>query len=48
MRKISWRKNKMLKIYTDSSMSSKEYLLDVEAEFDIDEPIIDSMYMESF
>ena len=36
----------MLKIYTDSSMSSKEYLLDVEAEFDIDEPIIDSMYMD--
>lgn len=27
-------------------MSSKEYLLDVEAEFDIDEPIIDSMYMD--
>lgn len=36
----------MLKIYTDSSMSSKDYLLDVEAEFDIDEPIIESMYTD--
>lgn len=34
----------MLKIFTDDTLSSKEYLTDVEAEFDIDEPIIENMY----
>jgi len=38
--------------YTDSSMSSKEYLLDVEAEFDIDElyrqPCIWMIYQQAF
>ena len=37
----------MLKIFTDSTMSSKEYLADVEAEFNLDEPIIDDMYTDS-
>lgn len=37
----------MLKIFTDSTMSSKEYLVDIEAEFDIDEPIIEDMYKDS-
>lgn len=37
----------MLKIFTDSTMSSKEYLADVEAEFNLDEPIIDGMYTDS-
>lgn len=37
----------MLKIFTDSTMSSKEYLADVEAEFNLDEPIIDDMYTNS-
>lgn len=37
----------MLKIFTDNTLSSKEYLIDVEAEFDIDEPIIENMYNDS-
>lgn len=37
----------MLKIFTDATLSSKEYLIDVEAEFDIDEPIIENMYKDS-
>lgn len=36
----------MLKIYTDSSMSNKEYLEDIEAEFNIDELVIDNMYKD--
>lgn len=37
----------MLKIFTDSTMSSKEYLKNVEAEFDADGTLIKDMYKDS-
>ena len=37
----------MLKIFTESGMSDKEYLFDVEAEFRIQEPIIEELYRDS-
>lgn len=37
----------MLKIFTDSSMSNKEYLFDIEAEFNAEEPMIESLYTDN-
>ena len=36
----------MLKIFTDSRMSNKEYLIDIEAEFNADEPMIEELYSD--
>ena len=36
----------MLKIYTDNNLSQKNYLLDIEAEFNVNEPIIENLYTD--
>lgn len=36
----------MLKIYTSPEKSNKKYLFDVEAEFNIEEPLIESLYTD--
>lgn len=37
----------MLKIYTDHTLSTRHYIYDIESEFNLDEPSIDTMYTDS-